>query len=286
MSEILAGRHTGLKIEGPEYETIFAFGGLCMIDDIKEIAYLNDLCDRLGMDTISAGNLCAFAIEASRRKRIDLSIDYGDVDGIATLLHQIAGREGVGNDLADGTVKAAKKWGLEEIAIHVKGLEPPGYDPRVLKGSALAFAVSDRGACHLRAMFHNPELSGLFNPDEIEGKAAHLIEDEDRWTLMDPLILCRFYRILYPWEKMADFFGLVCGIRTDLEGLRKQANDITTLIRRFNLREGLKSDDDQLSKGFFRKDLNGIRPLDEAQVRKMVQDYYRLRGWNTSGVPV
>jgi len=286
MSEILAGRHTGLKIEGPEYETIFAFGGLCMIDDIKEIAYLNDLCDRLGMDTISAGNLCAFAIEASRRKRIDLSIDYGDVDGIATLLHQIAGREGVGNDLADGTVKAAKKWGLEEIAIHVKGLEPPGYDPRVLKGSALAFAVSDRGACHLRAMFHNPELSGLFNPDEIEGKAAHLIEDEDRLTLMDTLILCRFYRILYPWEKMADFLGLVCGIRTDLEGLRKQANDITTLIRRFNLREGLKSDDDQLSKGFFRKDLNGIRPLDEAQVRKMVQDYYRLRGWNTSGVPV
>jgi len=134
-------------------------------------------------------------------------------------------------------------------------------------------------------MFHNPELSGLLDPDEIEGKATHLIEDENRLTLMDTLILCRFYRILYPWEKMPDFLGLVCGIQTDLEGLRKRANDITTLIRRFNLREGLRSDD-QLSKGLFRKNLNGIPSLDEAQVKKMVQDYYRIRGWNTSGIPM
>ncbi len=285
MSTVISGRHAGLKIEGPEYETIFAFGGLCMIDDIKEIAYLNDLCDRLGMDTISAGNLCAFAMEASRRKRIDLSLDYGDADGVAALLHQIAGREGVGAVLADGTVKAAQKWNLEDIAVHVKGLELPGYDPRVLKGSALAFSVSDRGACHLRATFHNPELSGLLDPEAVEGKAAHLIGYEDRLTVMDTLILCRFFRTLYPWEKMARILSLTCGIETDAEGLQKRAKDIATLIRRFNLREGLRLEDDCLSKGLFRKDLRGIPPLDEAEVVKMVQDYYRLRGWNSSGRP-
>jgi len=272
MNRVESGRHAGLRIEGPEYETIFAFGGLCMIRDIREIAYLNDLCDRLGMDTISAGNLCAFAIEASRRKRIPLSLDYGDVDGIAALLHQIAGREGVGDALADGTVKAARLWGLEEIAVHVKGLEPPGYDPRTLKGSALAFAVSDRGACHLRATFHNPELSGLLDPGEIHGKAAHLIEYEDLLTLMDTLILCRFFRALYPWEKMTHLLREVCGIETDAAGLKRHAGDITTLIRRFHLREGLTPADDQLSRGFFRKDLQGIRPLKEADVARMVQD--------------
>jgi aldehyde:ferredoxin oxidoreductase len=285
MSEVTAGRHAGLKVEGPEYETIFAFGGLCMIDDIKEIAFLNDLCDRLGMDTISAGNLCAFAIEASRRKRIPLELDYGDTDGVADLLHRIAHRDGVGDDLADGTAKAARKWGLEDIAAHSKGLEPPGYDPRVLKGSALAFAVSDRGACHLRATFHNPELSGLLDPTTIEGKAAHLIEYEDRLTMMDTLILCRFFRTFYPWEKMAALLKLTCGLQTDGEGLKRRAGDIAALIRRFNLREGLTPSDDRLSRGLHRKDLEGIPALDEAEVVKMVQEYYRLRGWDTAGVP-
>jgi len=90
MTTVLEGRHAGLKLEGPEYETIYAFGGLCLIDSIEEIAYLNDICDRLGMDTITAGNLCAFTIEAARQGKIDYKIDYGDVDAIAELLNKIA----------------------------------------------------------------------------------------------------------------------------------------------------------------------------------------------------
>lgn len=285
LSEVTSGRHAGLTIEGPEYETIFAFGGLCMIEDIKEIAYLNDICDRLGLDTISAGNLCGLAIEASRRKCIPLDLDYGDVDGIAGLLHRIAKRKGVGADLADGTAKAARRWGLEAIAVHAKGLEPPGYDPRVLKGSALAFAVSDRGACHLRATFHNLELSGLLDPEAVDGKAAPLIEHENRLTIMDTFILCRFFRTFYPWETMAALLKLTCGIETDVEGLKKRAEDIAGLIRRFNLREGLTPADDHLSKGLFRKDLEGIRPLEEAEVVQMVREYYRHRGWSNNGIP-
>ncbi|MCK4331480.1 MAG: aldehyde ferredoxin oxidoreductase family protein, partial [Dehalococcoidia bacterium] len=149
--EVVDGRHRGLKIEGPEYETIYAFGGLCMIDDIREIAYLNDLCDRLGMDTMTAGNLAAFTIEASKRKAMAEKIEYGDFDEIAKLLNKVSRREGIGAILAEGIVHASKKWGLEDLAVHVKGLEPAGYDPRVLKGMGLAYATSDRGACHLRA---------------------------------------------------------------------------------------------------------------------------------------
>ena len=188
------------KLEGPEYETIYAFGGLCLIDSIEEIAYLNDICDRLGMDTISAGNLCAFTIEAVRRGKVVHDIDYGDVDAIAHLLGLIAKREGVGDILARGIKYAAAKWGLEEIAVHVKGMEPPGYDPRALKGMGLAYAASDRGACHLRSTFYKPELSGMIKPDQIEGKAELFLEFEHRLTLFDTLIFCRFYRDFYPWE--------------------------------------------------------------------------------------
>jgi len=190
MTTVQNGPYAGLKIEGPEYETIFAFGGLCMIDSIEEIAYLNDICDRLGMDTISAGNLCGFAIEAAARKKIDFRIEYGDVDAVAALLKKIATRQGIGDILARGIRHAARTWNMEDLAVHVKGLELPGYDPRVLKGCGLAFATADRGACHLRATFHNPEIKGLIAPETIEGKAELFIDFEDRLTLMDTLILC------------------------------------------------------------------------------------------------
>ncbi|MFH1034150.1 MAG: aldehyde ferredoxin oxidoreductase N-terminal domain-containing protein [Pseudomonadota bacterium] len=145
MSVVQKGRHAGLKLEGPEYETIYAFGGLCEVDSIEEIIHLNDICDRLGMDTISAGNLAALAIEASRQGRIDLDIDYGQVDKIAALLEDIAARRGLGRIMGEGIVATAKAWGMQDQAIHVKGLEPAGYDPRVLKGMGLAYGTSDRG---------------------------------------------------------------------------------------------------------------------------------------------
>jgi len=171
LSEVKGGRHKGLKIEGPEYETIYAFGGLCMIHEIEEIAYLNDLCDRLGMDTISAGSLCAFAIEASETRRINEKITWGDVDKIAELLYDIAARKGIGAVLAEGIRHAARTWEMEDAAIHVKGLDPAGYDPRILKGMGLACATSDRGACHLRSTFYKAELAGMIPMDQMEGKA-------------------------------------------------------------------------------------------------------------------
>jgi len=281
MTTVLRGRHAGLKIEGPEYETIFAFGGLCMIDSIEEIAYLNDICDRLGMDTIS----CGFAIEAAKQKKIDFHIDYGDVDGIATLLKQIAARQGIGDILARGIGYAAKAWNLEDMAVHVKGLEPPGYDPRVLKGSGLAFAVADRGACHLRATFHNPELKGVIDPGIIKGKAELLVDFEDRLTLMDTFILCRFYRDMYLWERLGQIIEMTTGLKQNKAQLQKRASEISTLIRCFNIREGLKPEDDSLPKRFHEDILKTGHVITEKELGAMLKDYYNLRGWDENGVP-
>jgi aldehyde:ferredoxin oxidoreductase len=285
MTTVVNGRHAGLKIEGPEYETIFAFGGLCMIDSIEEIAYLNDVCDRLGMDTISAGNLCGLTIEASKKKKIDLKIGYGDIDGIADLLKKIAGRQGIGDILARGIKHAANVWDMEDTAVHVKGLEPPGYDPRVLKGSGLAFSVSDRGACHLRATFHNPELKGMIDPDAVKGKAELLIDFEDRLILMDTLISCRFFRDIYPWDRLGQIIEMTTGIKADKAALQNIASGLASLTRRFNLREGLKPEDDRLPRRFFKEMLKTGHVANETNLAAMLKDYYTLRGWDEDGVP-
>ena len=285
MTTVLNGRHAGLKIEGPEYETIFAFGGLCMVDSIEEIAYLNDICDRLGMDTITAGNLCGFAIEAALNKKIDFQINYGDVDAIAALLINIAQRQDIGDILARGIRHAAGVWDMEDTAVHVKGLEPPGYDPRVLKGCGLAFATAGRGACHLRATIHNPELKGVSDPGDIKGKAELLIDYEDRLILMDTLILCRFYRDLYPWERLQQIIEMTTGSKHTKETLQQKAAEIVNLVRKFNLREGLELEDDNLPQRLYDEPLKTGGAIIEAELKSMRHDYYSLRGWDSNGIP-
>ena len=287
LSEVKEGRHKGLKIEGPEYETIYAFGGLCMVHEIEEIAYLNDICDRLGMDTISAGSLCAFAIEASEMGRIEEKIHWGDADRIAELLHNIASKKGIGAILAEGIRHAAKIWEMEDIAIHVKGLDPAGYDPRVLKGMGLANSTSDRGACHLRATFYKAELSGMIPSDQMEGKAKLFLEFEDRFNIHDSLILCRFYRDIYwDWKYLSTIVEVTTGLKLDESGLRKISSTIQNETRRFNLREGITSKDDTLPKRFFDEPLGKDRKvIRREELQTMLQDYYSLRGWSSEGVP-
>jgi len=287
LSEVKEGRHKGLKIEGPEYETIYAFGGLCMIHEIEEIVYLNDICDRLGMDTISAGSLCAFAIEASEKGRIREKVGWGEVDRIAELLNDIAFRRGMGAILAEGIRHAAKLWEMEEVAIHVKGLDPAGYDPRVLKGMGLACATSDRGACHLRSTFYKAELSGMIPMDQMEGKAKLFLEFEDRFNIHDSLILCRFYRDIYwDWNHLSTIVEVTTGLKLDENGLRRVSSAIQDETRRFNLREGVSQKDDTLPKRFFDEPLGKDgKTIRREDLQKMVQDYYALRGWSPEGMP-
>jgi aldehyde:ferredoxin oxidoreductase len=286
LSTVKAGRHQGLKVEGPEYETIYAFGGLCEVESIEEIAYLNDICDRLGLDTISAGNLAAFAMEAHRAGKIDYDIDYGQTDRIAELLEDMAYRRGIGEILAQGIKKAAEAWGMEDVAVHVKGMEPAGYDPRVLKGMGLAYGTSPRGACHLRATFYKPELAKMIDPDQIDGKAEMFVEWENRLIIFDALVLCRFYRDLYQWEPLAEMIQLLTGMRLSTEDMRTIANRISDETRRFNVQEGLVPDDDRLPKRFTSEVLPETQKIiTRDQMDQLLRDYYNARGWDAQGRP-
>ena len=285
MFEVKSGRHKGLRIEGPEYETIYAFGGLCVIDDLEEIAYLNDICDNLGMDTITAGNLVSFTIEAGRRGKISKKIAFGDVDGVAELLHAIARREGIGDVLARGIRHAAREWGLEELAVHVKGLEPAGYDPRAFNGMGLAYATSPRGACHLRSTFYRAEVAGLVDKNDPEKMSEVFTDFEGRLVLMDTFILCRFYRDFVTWESMAETLNAITGWDTMAAELKGTADRIITLTRKINVGEGVGRKDDMLPRRFFEPLKDSGKVLDEGLFVRLLDEYYRLRGWTSEGMP-
>ena len=285
MTKITEGAHKGLKLEGPEYETIYAFGGLCMIEDTDQIVYLNHLCDRFGMDTITTGNLCALVMEAVSLDRLDYNIEYGNADQTADLIKKIVRREGIGDTLAEGIIPFAEKFNLQDIAIHVKGLEPSGYDPRILKGMGLTFATSPRGACHLRTTFYKPEIAGLIPPDQIENKAQMLVDYEDRLNIFDTMILCRFYRDFYTWDELEKSINFATGFNFTKQDLRKIAANIATMTRQFNLKEGLTVEDDKLPMRFLEEKLPSGESISNEEMQQMLDDYYFYRSWDKYGSP-
>jgi aldehyde:ferredoxin oxidoreductase len=232
------------------------------------------------MDTITVGNLVALAMEASERGKIKDTIRYGSVEDAEKLILDISEIRGLGAVLAQGIKKASKDLGLEDFAIHVKGLEPAGYDPRYLKGMGLSYAVSDRGACHLRTTFYKAELSGMISPETIEKKVELILDFEDRLTLFDSLIMCRFYRDFYLWDELSKIIKLSTGIDLNKEGLKKLSSKINNTIRGYNIREGLTEKDDYLPERFHKEPLPETGAvLSEEDFKKMLEDYYRLRGW-------
>ena len=270
------GRHAGLTIDGPEYETIYALGGLNCVDSLEEVAYLNDVCDRLGLDTMSAGNVSAFAVEARKRGRLDFDIDYNQPDRMAELFGLISRREGIGGILAEGVKGASEALGLEEMAVHVKGLEPAGFDPRVLKGMGLSYATASRGACHLRGTFYKAELSGQVEKEVIPGKAEKHIDYEDRAALFDCLILCRFFRDFILWDDIGRIIRGTTGLDLSKEELQTQANRITEETRLYNRREGIGPETDTLPPTLMTRNAEG-NELTAADLEVMVAEYNAIR---------
>ncbi len=277
LSTIQEGRHHGLQIEGPEYETIYALGGLNCLDTLEEVVFLNDICDRLGMDTMTAGNLSAFAIEAYRRGKSEFALEYNQPDRMAELFHMIAHRRGFGDTLADGIKAAAKTLDLEDLAVHVKGLEPAGFDPRVLKGMGLSYATSARGACHLRGTFYKAELTGEIDPQAVEGKAELHIDYEDRAALFDSLVLCRFFRDFFGWDELADLVAGSTGMHLEKEELQRLANDITERTRAFNHREGISREEDRLPPSLVDKPNDEGAVITSTEIGRLLDDYNRIR---------
>ena len=185
-----------------EYESAFALGPLVGIDDPDEVLQASARCDELGLDTISTGGTIAWAMEAG----VADWLRFGDAAALLRAIELIGAREGVGDLLAEGSRRASARFGREDLAMHVKGLELPGYEPRTLHAMALGLAVNARGADHNRSGAYEADLSGEL--DRLDGGMAHVaaaIETEDRAAAMDSLILCKFLRGVFdePWEEWA-----------------------------------------------------------------------------------
>ena len=278
-TEVKRGPYKGLVLSGPDYQTLAAFGGLCLIRSLEEILRVNDVCNRLGLDTVSAGNVIAFAMKASQDGRLNHTIPFGDTAGTEELLQRIAHRDGLGEILAEGVRDAARILGLEDLAIHVKGLELPGFDPRSLKGMGLAYATSQRGATHLQSLFYLDEIKREYKPGDVRERVRALVEAEDRMTLFDMLLLCKFYRTYLGWEDIVLLVEAVTGRRFREEELRERVSKILSLSMAFNRQEGISVEEDTLPGNLLKKaGRNGIG-LRPEELKKMVAEYHRLRGW-------
>ncbi|MGC9165383.1 MAG: aldehyde ferredoxin oxidoreductase family protein [Thermoprotei archaeon] len=272
-----------------EYETIFALGSNLGVVDPDWIIVFNDLADRLGMDTISLGNTIGFAIELSKRGVIDLSVDWGSVEGIKRLIVDIAYRRGIGDLLADGVATVSKRLSVEDLAVHVKGLEPAAYDPRSLKGMALNYAVAGRGADHLGTMAYAIDIAGKAGGKDSLGeeKVRAVISYENLGALMDSLLLCKFGRYVYDFQVITDLLNLITGFGYSVDEVVKAGERIITLTRLINVRMGVGRGMDQLPRRWFEPvEFEGRKyVIGRDEFENALNMYYKLRGWDENGIP-
>ena len=242
-----------------EAQNLFALGPLCGISNPDDIFAASKRCDELGLDTISAGGTIAFAMECAERKLID-GPHFGDAAGVLVLLDDIAHRRNLGALLAEGSRRAAAQIGHDSIdfAPQVKGLEIPGYEPRVMQTMALGFAVGTRGADHNRSGAY--ELDFSEQVDRLKGtpEAARLaIEPENRAALIDSLILCKFLRGIFTdiYAESAEMLRAITGWDVTRDELEATSSRIVALKKAFNISEGWKPEDDTLPKRFLSEGL-------------------------------
>ncbi|MFW6304784.1 MAG: aldehyde ferredoxin oxidoreductase family protein [Candidatus Saliniplasma sp.] len=290
-----------IEVDGPEYETLYSLGGACEIDDIEAVSKGNEICDRLGLDTISAGIAISWAMEAYEKGLIDTDIDlkFGNADAMLEALKRIAHKEGeLGELLGDGVYEATKKvgQGSEKFAIHVKGMPPAGFEVRGIKGMALAFAVAPRGADHLTSCLYALEMAGdywdfkNYDNTKLRGKAFALKSMEDLMTLYDITGVCKFSRGLMVDEGLLELVNAVTGFDIDLDEFLRIGERTYNLSKLFNLKDGFTREDDKLPDRFFKdKVLYGPTEGETISRREFEEEldrYYDVRGWDEEGIPL
>ncbi|RQG94196.1 aldehyde ferredoxin oxidoreductase C-terminal domain-containing protein [Natrarchaeobius chitinivorans] len=245
---------TGLETEGPEFETVYSFGSMQGIGDIVDVMQANELCDRLGMDTISAGVTVAAYLASED--------EFGNADLAQEITRKIAHREEVGDLLAEGVHRCHDQLGVTDYT--VKGLEFAAHDGRVLHGQGLSYAVANRGADHMYATVLKLEYNGDIDPQGTLGKADIVAERENRNAFRDTGIVCAFGSDYLTDDRLETLFD------TDMETLLDIGSKTVTLERHFNNQRGFDEADDDL-------------PYDLPNLEDAVQEYYQVRGWNEDG---
>jgi len=270
--------------------------------------------NRLGLDSISTGSVIAFAMELSEKGMLESNLSFGDPQGIDELIDNIAHRQGLGNDLAEGVKRLSDKFGGQDCAIHVKGLEMAAYDPRGCSGQGLGYATANSGATHLSGSTHAIEADSYLSPHGTKGKAHFVKFMQDITDAVNSAIFCiqteypfleenfaykytpapimRFLMRNFPalavaTTDLSDYCGILSGLMGH-EFKRKEfyaiGERIFNLERHMNCREGITRADDTLPRRF----LEDVGELEWAPVEldKMLDKYYKLRGWDDNGVPL
>jgi aldehyde:ferredoxin oxidoreductase len=249
----------GVETEGPEYETVMSFGSNCSVDDVVDVMKSNELCDRYGVDTISCGNAVAAYLAAED--------EFGNVDLIHEMVEKIAYREGDGDVLAEGIARFHDELGVDNWT--VKGLSFAAHDGRTLNGQGLSYAVANRGADHMFTTLYAWEYplvdrESALDPTGLDGKAPHIVEQENARALEDCGIICRFSRSFMTPERYEGLF------EADYDDLLAVGSRVVELERHFNNQRGFDRADDTL-------------PYDLPDFEAALDDYYAQRDWNADG---
>jgi len=276
--------------EGPEYESSWALGPNCGIDDIEILAKANDQCARLGLDTISTGGTLACAMEMTENGVVDAGIRFGEKEKLLTMLQKIAFRDGFGDELAEGSWRFSEKYNVPQYAMQVKGLELPGYDPRGAQGQGLGYATSNRGGCHLRGGYMiGPEVLGtprLINRISFIGKAGHTVQLQNIGAAADSLVVCRFAMFALSDNILARLLSAVTGIQYAPEDLMRAGERIFSIERLYNLREGFSGSDDILPSRLLNEPVkSGPVKGNVVHLEEMLKEYYEFRSWDENGIP-
>jgi aldehyde:ferredoxin oxidoreductase len=296
--KIPAGPYQLDEVEGPEYETLMAFGSNCANTNLESILKANYLCNDLGMDTITCGNLCALLMDLYDLKIINqeqldgFSMNWGEHESIIDLIPRIAAREGIGDLLAEGSYRAAEKWGpaaLERV-IHAKKQEYPGYESRRSFATGFSLVTSNRGACHLRAaMYVNEIFAGEFEKDGFERHMATLVDKEHYMALADSYLTCKFgmRNAQYTMPVLTELYQALTGTALSEEELMQAGERIWNLERLYNLREGAEAD--MPAPRLFQENLDdgqkGGEAISKERFLEALDLYYTARGWSKDGVP-
>ena len=275
--------------EGPEFESAWAFGAQCGIDDLDTITEANYLCNDMGLDTISMGNTIGCAMELAENGFIENTIGFGQADKLLDLIRETAYRRGIGADLADGSYRMAKKHGAPELSMSVKKLEMPAYDPRGMQGQGLVFATGNRGACHETGNMLGPEVLSiprLIDRFANQGKAGIVSFHQDSAAVIDSLVYCKFSGLAVAEEFFARTLSAVTGQQFTADDLMMVGERTWTLERLYNLREGFTKEDDTLPDRMLNEPVpDGPSQGFTVKLAPMLEEYYAFRGWDKNGVP-
>jgi aldehyde:ferredoxin oxidoreductase len=288
----------GIKRKGPEYESLVSFGPNLLIDDVKAITELSDLCDQFGLDTISTGNVIGLAFKLYEDGILDLShteglaLKWGDVLAVKELINRIAKRTGIGDSMADGAKKFAKALGVEEEAVQVNGLEVPCHDPRGVSGMALVYMTSPRGACHNKSDYFLVDWGQADESVSVDfflrqagaEKAANVARHQDYRTTFDALILCLFSNITS--DMILNLVNTATDFNRSKEELLLSGERAWNLKRLINIRMGLNMETEKLPKALLQPLLDGGAAGYTIPIDEMMDAYYLARGWDrVTGIP-